>query len=66
MHNSGAEDDTQRALDLVEKHQITADDVVIAATGSGSTPYTMQAVKFAYAKSALTVVIVNNVNSAIQ
>jgi N-acetylmuramic acid 6-phosphate etherase len=56
----GAEDQTEHALALVKNHNIAADDVLIAAAASGTTPFTLACLRGAKAAGALTVGIANN------
>src|SRR5678810_118470 len=37
----GAEDETEHALNLIRQHRIGAQDVLIAAAASGTTPFTL-------------------------
>ncbi len=37
----GAEDDTSRALALIKSHKVAANDVLLAAAASGTTPFTL-------------------------
>ncbi|MGH1539028.1 MAG: N-acetylmuramic acid 6-phosphate etherase [Arenicella sp.] len=61
--NSADEDNRQRAVDLVAVHQLDGQDVVIVASASGATPYTLQLAESACEKGALIVAIVNNADS---
>ncbi|WP_421780526.1 N-acetylmuramic acid 6-phosphate etherase [Kiloniella litopenaei] len=56
----GAEDDETIAIDALKKHRINAQDVIIAVAASGSTPYTLAAVKHARSQDALVISIANN------
>jgi N-acetylmuramic acid 6-phosphate etherase len=56
----GAEDEAEQALALVKTHQIAANDVLIAAAASGTTPFTLACVRGAKATGALTIGIANN------
>ncbi|WP_204248152.1 N-acetylmuramic acid 6-phosphate etherase [Kiloniella spongiae] len=56
----GAEDDETIAIDALKNHKINAQDVIIAVAASGSTPYTLAAVKHARSQSSLVVSIANN------
>ena len=56
----GAEDDAQRAAALVRRHEITSRDAVIAVAASGTTPFTVAALREARRLGALTVGIANN------
>ena len=56
----GAEDEAEHALALVKTHKIGADDVLIAAAASGTTPFTLACLRGAKAAGALTIGIANN------
>jgi len=56
----GAEDEAEQALALIGKHGVSADDVLIAAAASGTTPFTLACLRGARAAGALTVGIANN------
>jgi len=56
----GAEDQTEHALALIESHGVSADDVLIAAAASGTTPFTLACLRGAKDTGALTVGIANN------
>ncbi len=56
----GAEDKEHLSVDELEKHNINNRDVVIAVAASGSTPYTLAAVKHARKIGALVVSVANN------
>ena len=56
----GAEDDTARAGALIKSHKLAANDVLLAAAASGTTPFTLACVRGARAAGALTVGIANN------
>ncbi|MEH6632234.1 MAG: N-acetylmuramic acid 6-phosphate etherase [Halopseudomonas aestusnigri] len=56
----GAEDKEHLSVDELEKHNINNRDVVIAVAASGSTPYTLAAVKHAHNAGALVVSVANN------
>ena len=56
----GAEDDAAAAARLVERHAIGRRDVLIAVAASGTTPFTLAALRAAKAAGALTVWIANN------
>ena len=55
-----SEDDTELAKTDFVALGIREEDVVIAVSASGNTPYTLAAVQLARAKGALTVALVNN------
>ena len=56
----GAEDDVARALALIKSHKVAANDVLLAAAASGTTPFTLACVRGARDAGALTVGIANN------
>jgi N-acetylmuramic acid 6-phosphate etherase len=56
----GAEDQIEHAHDEMARHGATADDVLIAAAASGTTPFTLACLRSAKARGALTVGIANN------
>jgi N-acetylmuramic acid 6-phosphate etherase len=56
----GAEDQSEEAVGLVRRHAITASDVLIAVTASGTTPFTVQCLREAKVRGALTIGIANN------
>jgi N-acetylmuramic acid 6-phosphate etherase len=56
----GAEDETEHAVRLVRKHNIHANDVVIAVAASGKTPFTLACLRESKERGALTVGIANN------
>ena len=56
----GAEDKIEHADDEIARHAVTAEDVLIAAAASGTTPFTLSCLRSAKAKGALTVGIANN------
>ena len=56
----GAEDETEHALALIKSHETSPDDVLIAATASGTTPFTLACLRGAKAAGSLTVGIANN------
>ena len=56
----GAEDDADAAIRLVRRHEIGPRDALIAVAASGSTPFTLGALRAARAAGALTVGIANN------
>src|SRR5712691_5615327 len=56
----GAEDQSEHALALIKSHQVAANDVLLAAAASGTTPFTLACVGGARAAGALTVGIANN------
>lgn len=56
----GAEDDADAARDLVRRHLIGRDDVLIALAASGTTPFTLACLREATQRGVLTVAIANN------
>jgi N-acetylmuramic acid 6-phosphate etherase len=56
----GAEDDIERAAELVGHHGIGPDDVIVAVAASGTTPFTVACLRQARQRGALTVGIANN------
>src|SRR5258707_6191411 len=56
----GAEDQSEHALALIKSHTVAANDVLLAAAASGTTPFTLACVRGAKAAGALTVGIANN------
>ena len=59
----GAEDEAEEAALLVRRHEIVPDDVVIAVAASGTTPFTLAALREARRAGALTIGIANNQNT---
>jgi len=56
----GAEDATEKATRLVQEHEIGANDVLIAVAASGTTPFTLAALREGRRRGALTIGIANN------
>ena len=56
----GAEDDADAAASLVRRHELGATDALIAVAASGATPFTVEALREARRRGALTVGIANN------
>ncbi|MBV8778508.1 MAG: N-acetylmuramic acid 6-phosphate etherase [Alphaproteobacteria bacterium] len=56
----GAEDDAAAGAALVRRHRLEARDVLIAVAASGTTPFTVAALREARASGALTVGVANN------
>ena len=56
----GAEDETAHAVRLLQQHRIAPADVVIAVAASGTTPFTLAALREARRCGALTIGIANN------
>jgi N-acetylmuramic acid 6-phosphate etherase len=58
----GAEDDEDAAIDTVNR-EVNADDAIVGIAASGTTPYTVAAVRRANMLGALTVAVTNVANS---
>jgi N-acetylmuramic acid 6-phosphate etherase len=56
----GAEDDAGTAAELIRRHRIDACDAVVAVAASGTTPFTVAALRAARRSGALTIGIANN------
>jgi N-acetylmuramic acid 6-phosphate etherase len=56
----GAEDDEAKGAEAIADAQINQNDVVIAVAASGTTPFTLGALRSAAARGALTVGVANN------
>ena len=56
----GAEDETGQAAELIRRHGVGRDDVLLAVAASGTTPFTLACLVEAKARGALTVGIANN------
>jgi N-acetylmuramic acid 6-phosphate etherase len=56
----GAEDQIEHANDEIARRGVAAEDVLIAAAASGTTPFTLACLRSAKAAGALTVGIANN------
>ena len=56
----GAEDEGGHGAELIRKHGVGADDVLLAVAASGTTPFTLACLTEARARGALTVGIANN------
>src|SRR6476660_8591958 len=56
----GAEDAVDQAVQLVDRHNIGADDVLLAVAASGTTPFTLACLTEGKRRGALTVGIANN------
>jgi N-acetylmuramic acid 6-phosphate etherase len=56
----GAEDDEAKGAEAIAGAEINQDDVVIAVAASGTTPFTMGALRSAGARGALTIAVANN------
>lgn len=61
----GAEDQIEQASELVARHGIGPNDVLIAVAASGTTPFTLAALREANLRGALTIGIANNVGTPI-
>jgi N-acetylmuramic acid 6-phosphate etherase len=56
----GAEDEIAKATELIERHGVGRDDVLIAVAASGTTPFTLACLRAAKGRGALTIGIANN------
>jgi N-acetylmuramic acid 6-phosphate etherase len=56
----GAEDQTEVAAEQIREHKVDGHDVVIAVAASGTTPFTLAALREAKSAGALTIGIANN------
>jgi N-acetylmuramic acid 6-phosphate etherase len=56
----GAEDDADAAAALIRRHELGATDALIAVAASGATPFTVEALREARRRGALTIGIANN------
>src|ERR1700747_2886834 len=56
----GAEDDIEDAIRQIDEARLTAQDVVIAVSASGTTPFTVAALQRAEASGAVTIGLANN------
>jgi N-acetylmuramic acid 6-phosphate etherase len=61
----GAEDDVTQAAQFMDRHDVNADDVVIAVAASGTTPFAVAALREGKQRGALTVGIANNQDTPI-
>ncbi|MBI1243847.1 MAG: N-acetylmuramic acid 6-phosphate etherase [Alphaproteobacteria bacterium] len=59
----GAEDDAAAGAAIVEGLNVTTEDVVIAVSASGSTPFTLASLQAARSRGALDIAIANNAGS---
>jgi N-acetylmuramic acid 6-phosphate etherase len=57
---AGAEDEADKAARLIRSHRVGSADVLIAVAASGTTPFTVSALREARRQGALTVGIANN------
>ena len=56
----GAEDEAEKAANLIRSHDIGKADVLIAVAASGRTPFTLAALREAKRQGALTIGVANN------
>ncbi len=56
----GAEDDEARGAEAMTQAEVRRDDVVIAVAASGTTPFTVGALRCAAARGALCIAVANN------
>ncbi len=56
----GAEDDEDKGAEAIEQAEVRQNDVVIAVAASGTTPFTIGAMRCAGARGALCIAIANN------
>jgi N-acetylmuramic acid 6-phosphate etherase len=56
----GAEDESEEAIALAQRHALDARDVLIAVAASGTTPFTLACLREAKRRGALTIGIANN------
>jgi N-acetylmuramic acid 6-phosphate etherase len=56
----GAEDDEAKGTEAIAAAEINQNDVVIAVAASGTTPFTLGALRSAGARGALTIAVANN------
>jgi N-acetylmuramic acid 6-phosphate etherase len=56
----GAEDEIEKAAQMVRSHDISKNDVLIAVAASGRTPFTLACLREAKQQGALTIGIANN------
>lgn len=61
----GAEDDTEAAIAALNAYEFSAADALVGIAASGSTPFTLAAVRHAEALGGVTGAIVNNAGSAL-
>jgi N-acetylmuramic acid 6-phosphate etherase len=61
----GAEDNEAAGAEAIARQKIGADDVVIGIAASGTTPFTIAAVRAATAAGALTIAVANNADAPI-
>jgi N-acetylmuramic acid 6-phosphate etherase len=56
----GAEDDEAKGAEAIAEAEVDQDDVVVAVAASGTTPFTVGALRAAGARGALTIALANN------
>jgi N-acetylmuramic acid 6-phosphate etherase len=61
----GAEDDVDDAIKQIDGARLTPEDVVIAVSASGTTPFTVAALQHAGASGAVTIGVANNPGTAL-
>jgi N-acetylmuramic acid 6-phosphate etherase len=61
----GAEDDHAKGAEAIAQARVDQNDVVIAVAASGTTPFTVGALRAAAARSALTIAVANNRGAAL-
>jgi N-acetylglucosamine-6-phosphate deacetylase len=59
----GAEDDEDAAIAALDAHEFTADDALVGIAASGTTPFTLAALRHADSLGGLTGAIVNNAHT---
>lgn len=62
----GAEDNTQQAVQDLQAVALSAQDILIGIAASGSTPYTLAAMRYAHSRGAQVGCVVNTPHSAMQ
>jgi N-acetylmuramic acid 6-phosphate etherase len=61
----GAEDEAERASELVAFHTVGENDVLVGVAASGTTPFTLSCLREAKGRGALTIGIANNRDTAL-
>ena len=61
----GAEDDILAARAAIEAHRVGERDVMIAVAASGSTPFTVEALRACRKRGALTIAVANNARAVL-
>jgi N-acetylmuramic acid 6-phosphate etherase len=56
----GAEDEIEHAAELIGRHKIGPQDVLVAVAASGATPFTLSCLREAKRRGALTIGVANN------